>query len=262
MAIRIVLQARMNSHRRPGKTLADLGGRPLLERCLERLRVVLRRGGTAWQLLVATTTDPEDDVVAQTAARCGVRTLRGSADDVLARYVQAAADLSPTDVVVRATADNPLYCPELTLRLVTDFLKMHDDYRGVDPLSPTVPEACSVRALRAMAARDDLDDYCHEHVTPFFRRDGTPFRARRLPPTWAGLDPSVRLTVDTPDDVAAMDRLYRTLIGLTGEDRPETWTMAQIYAVARGLAESSSPTKTDAAPPSEVDSSISRTPLG
>lgn len=225
----------MGSKRRPGKTLADLGGRPLLARCLERLASIVERGGPSWQLIVATSTAPSDDVVAALAERLGYRCVRGSEENVLSRYVLATNDLSDDDLVVRATADNPLYDADLTLRLVAEHLAAHNDYTGIDPLSPSVPEVLRVGTLRAVAVRSDLDDYCREHVTPYFRRDWTPFKAVRLPPTWNGLDPSVRLTVDTPEDIAFMDRLYRTLIALSGEDRPATWPMEQIYATARGL---------------------------
>lgn len=236
MTIRIVLQARMGSRRRPGKTLADIGGRPLLTRCLERLATVCRRGGPAWQLVVATSTAASDDAVARLAEQLGYLCLRGSEEDVLARYLQATADLADDDVVVRATADNPLYCPQRTFRLVAEHLAVDEEYTGLDPLSPLVPEVIRVGAFREMAARTDLDNYCHEHVTPFFRRDGAPFRARRLRPDWSDIDPTIRLTVDTPEDIAAMDRLYRTLIALTGEDDAPSWTLDQIQQTARGLA--------------------------
>jgi spore coat polysaccharide biosynthesis protein SpsF len=238
MRTRIVLQARMGSQRRPGKTLADIGGRPLLERCLERLAAVVERGRSRWELLVATSTAPGDDAVARLAEQLGYRSVRGSEENVLSRYVLATNDLADEDLVIRATADNPLYDVALTHRLVAEHLASHNDYTGLDPLSPSVPEVLRVRTLRAVALRNDLDDYCREHVTPFFRREWTPFKAVRLPPTWSGLDPSIRLTVDTPEDIAFMNRLYRTLIGLTGEDRPATWTQAQIYGTARGLAAS------------------------
>lgn len=236
MTIRIVLQARMGSRRRPGKTLADIAGRPLLARCLERLAAVCRLGGPAWQIVVATSTAASDDAVARCVEQLGYLCVRGSEEDVLARYLQATADLADEDVVIRATADNPLYCPQRTFRLVAEHIAVEEEYTGLDPLSPLVPEAFRVGAFRAMATRDDLDEYCHEHVTPFFRRDGAPFRARRLAPSWAGIDPSIRLTVDTQEDVEAMDRLYSTLIALTGEDAAAEWSLEQIQETARGLA--------------------------
>jgi len=236
MIVRMVLQARMGSKRRPGKTLADIGGRPLLVRCLERLAEVRRTGGEAWQLIVATSTCPGDDAVARLAQQLGYRCVRGSEDDVLNRFMLAVGDLHDDDLVIRATADNPLYDAERTRQLVHEHLAAGDDYTGLDPLSPSVPEVMRVRALRTAAASPSLDDYAREHVTPFFRGPNSSLRCRLLPPTWSGLDPSLRLTVDTPDDMDFMNRLYRTLTLFLGEDRPAAWTLDQIYGVAKGLA--------------------------
>jgi spore coat polysaccharide biosynthesis protein SpsF len=232
--IRIVLQARMGSSRRPGKTLADVAGKSLLARVLERISAA-RREGRRWQMVVATSTAAIDDPVEDEAVRLGYGCVRGSERNVLARYLDAIRDLEDDDVVVRATADNPLYCPLRTGRLVAEHLASPHVYTGVLDLSPLVPEAVRVGALRQLSIRDDLNDYCREHVTPFFRRESPPAVSRVLPPTWAGMDPSIRLTVDTPEDLLRVNRIYRTLIELTGRDRPADWTLEQIYGVARGL---------------------------
>jgi spore coat polysaccharide biosynthesis protein SpsF len=236
--VRIVLQARMGSLRRPGKTLADVAGKSLLARCVERLEAVRRyvRGGA--EILVATSRARSDDAVEREAARLGYGCVRGSEENVLARYLAATADLRAGDLVVRATADNPLYCPVLTARLVAEHRDGADVYTGIVPeLSAIVPEVFQTGALRAMAMRTDLDDYCREHVTPYFRREGTPFRVRWLPRTWAGLDPTLRLTVDTQEDVERADAVYRELIALTGKDDAPTWRLEAIYGVARALVE-------------------------
>ncbi|MGC3971968.1 MAG: hypothetical protein QM775_32890 [Pirellulales bacterium] len=219
--IRIVLQARMGSARRPGKTVADVAGRTLLERCLERLAAARALGAACvqearWELVVATSALSADDPIARIAERCGIGCVRGSESDVLDRYLQATADLEERDVVVRATADNPLYCPDLTVRFVERHLDSGSDYTGIaEALSPTVPEVLRVGVLRAVAAEPDVDDYCCEHVTPYLRRGGSMFAVELLPQNWCELDPSLRLTVDTPDDLARMNALYETLLGLT-----------------------------------------------
>jgi spore coat polysaccharide biosynthesis protein SpsF len=232
--IRIVLQARMGSSRRPGKTLADVAGKSLLARVLERLNAA-RRPARRWQMVVATSTATIDDPVEDEAVRLGYGCVRGSERNVLARYLDATRDMADDDVVVRATADNPLYCPLRTNRLVAEHLGSSNVYTGVFDLSPVVPEAVRVGALRELSVRSDVNDYCREHVTPFFRRESPPASSRVLPPTWAGMDPALRLTVDTPEDLVRVNRIYRTLIELTGADRPADWTLEQIYGIARGL---------------------------
>src|SRR5215470_7803700 len=91
----------MASTRLPGKALASIGARTLIGHCLTRLRIA-----SAAPVVLATTTNPEDDVLVATAAKYGVTAFRGSADDVLGRYVLAAQSIGAR-LVVRATGDNP-----------------------------------------------------------------------------------------------------------------------------------------------------------
>ncbi|MBA4020649.1 MAG: hypothetical protein C0483_26110 [Pirellula sp.] len=241
LTVRIVLQARMGSLRRPGKTVADIAGRTLLARCVERLTAARNLGARTmpqarWELVVATSRLSADEPIARAAEAMGCGCVRGSESDVFARYLTSTCELNNADVVIRATADNPLYCPERTVRLVEHHLLSGAVYSGIaEALSPSVPEVFRVGALRAASLRSDLDAYCREHVTPCFRRDGSPFRRELLTPTWAGLDPDLRLTVDTPADLSNMNALYNALISLTGADEPASWSLAQIYGTARGL---------------------------
>ena len=97
----IVLQARLGSSRLPGKVLAPIGGRTVLEHCLTRLA---QRG---FPIVVATTERSEDDAIEIAARRLGALVCRGSEHDVLDRYIQAARQCELTEIV-RATADNPI----------------------------------------------------------------------------------------------------------------------------------------------------------
>ena len=90
--------------------MADIKGKPALVRVIERLR----RCRSVDQVMLATTTNPQDDVLAEVA---GVPVYRGSETDVLGRYA-AAARLIGADVVVRITADCPLLDPNVVDRAV------------------------------------------------------------------------------------------------------------------------------------------------
>src|SRR5581483_12157067 len=105
-AVRVVVQARMGSARLPGKVLADLAGHPMLEFVVRRLQAA----GAGLEVLVATSRSPADDAIDDLCRHLAVPCFRGSETDVLGRYLAATADLADEDVVVRATADNPLYC--------------------------------------------------------------------------------------------------------------------------------------------------------
>ena len=95
----IVLQARMASTRLPGKAIRQIAGRSLLTRCLSRLLV-----GEAAPVVLATTTNSEDDELEREAETAGVTTVRGSEDDVLGRFVLASSSAAAR-YVIRATAE-------------------------------------------------------------------------------------------------------------------------------------------------------------
>ncbi|MBU4057860.1 NTP transferase domain-containing protein, partial [Patescibacteria group bacterium] len=118
-----VIQARMGSTRLPGKTMMDLAGTPLLVRLLRQLAGAFSLD----EVVIATSIDPTDDVIAQFAVGRGVRVIRGSEQDVLSRYV-LAADAADADVVVRLTADCPLHSPDTVDEVVQAFLGARVDY--------------------------------------------------------------------------------------------------------------------------------------
>src|SRR3954453_13595344 len=101
-----ILQARMTSERLPGKVLADLAGRPMIEQQLRRLERCKRID----ELVIATTTNADDDPLVKLAARLGGRPSRGGGPHVPSRYAGAAREAS-ADLVVRLTSDCPLADP-------------------------------------------------------------------------------------------------------------------------------------------------------
>jgi spore coat polysaccharide biosynthesis protein SpsF len=200
--MRVVIQARVGSSRLPGKILAPLAGRPLLEYVVLRLTAAAAALPNG-EVVVATTTAAEDEATAAACRRLGVPCFRGHATDVLGRYLAAAADLADDDLVVRATADNPFYCPRRTGLIITHHQTERADYTCVENLSYVVPEVMTAGGLRRMERLAHSAE-CREHVTPLFRQTGQPFRTSILPAGWQGLRPDRRLTVDTPEDLSRM----------------------------------------------------------
>jgi len=201
MTSAIVLQARMGSTRLPGKVLALLGGRTVLAHCIERLRV-----RSALPIIVATTTQAEDDVVAREATRLAAGVVRGPADDVLGRYAMAVRMYGLEDLV-RATADNPavdLDAAQRTLALLHRAGVDHVVERGL-PVGAAV-EAVSAKAL-LLADEVATEPYDREHVTPLIRRDPR-FRALVAIAPGRVRAPKLRLTIDTPEDLDFVRRVF------------------------------------------------------
>ena len=103
-----IIQARMSSTRLPGKVLRDIAGEPMLARVIERAK----RAKLVDEVVLATTTDPSDDPVAEFCAERGYNFTRGSLNDVLDRYYQAAKEYK-AEVIVRLTADCPVLDPDV-----------------------------------------------------------------------------------------------------------------------------------------------------
>ncbi len=204
-----VIQARMTSTRLPGKVLADVGGRPMLEQLLRRLAMTR----SVDEFVVATTENHSDDPIAALATRLFVRCHRGSEDDVLARIVDAAR-AARAEVVVRVTADCPLLDPALVDEVVdTIVADPHCDYAS-NVLERTYPRGLDVEAVRMDAlervAATATSREAREHVTwHIVREDPTSFRVASVRAEDDNTD--LRWTVDTEDDLYLARLIYTGL---------------------------------------------------
>lgn len=215
----IILQARFASSRLRGKALEPIGSRVLLEHCLRRLLA----SGMA-QVVLATTTNPEDDALAAVATRLGVPSLRGDVDDVLGRYVAAAAAFG-LDPIVRATGDNPGVDIQAARRVLAAMAATGADYVREDglPVGAAV-EGMTYAALSRAAMGAQLSED-REHVTTFLKRNPQAFRLVPLLAPAPLYRPDVRLTVDTHDDLEHV----RAVFGRTRSDMP---TLHELIAAA------------------------------
>jgi len=223
----VVVQARMGSTRLPGKVLMDLAGRTVLDHVLSRCQAI--PGVDA--VICATTVKPDDDPVAAEAERLGASVFRGDEADVLGRYLGAARS-AEADVVLRVTSDCPLIDPEVC-RAVLDLRAREDADYAANNTPPSWPhgldcEAFTVAALAKADAETD-EPYDREHVTPWLRH--TPGLRRANLPKPGRPEPDRRWTLDTPDDLAGLRRLFARLPG----DRIAGWEEA--LAASADIAE-------------------------
>lgn len=202
----IVLQARLSSVRCPGKVLAPVAGRPLLAFCVERL---LASG--VGPVVVATSTEPEDDAIAHAGAALGARVCRGPLDDVLGRFVLAAQDW-PGPFLIRATADNPAVDIDAPRRVLQQLVA------GADYVVESgLPYGAAVEGVRASALRDAagraFNAFDREHVTPWIRQRPEEYAVSQPSAPVQLHRPDLRLTVDTPDDLEFVRRVFGELGG-------------------------------------------------
>ncbi len=199
-----LIAVRMHSTRLPRKALLPLAGRPAIEHLIDRLKLAK----TPASIVLCTSTHPDDEVLVEVAERCGIKWFRGSEDDVMQRFLDAA-DREGADVVVRATGDDVLLDPAYLDRAVAFHLSKNADYTAYPGLPKGMEtEILSVGMLRAAHAMAE-DPSFSEYMTFYLRRPDV-FRVSDMPVGEADRRP-YRLTLDTEEDYRLLQEIFERL---------------------------------------------------
>ena len=196
MQLGVVIQARMRSQRLFGKVLMPIGNRPLLGHVTGRLHLL----SNPVQVIVATSLQAADAVIARWCEDSGIACFRGSELDVLDRYYECARHYG-FNTVVRLTADNPFTDIEELDRLIELHLADRNDYThsfGALPIGVGA-EIFGFAALER-SHRDGHEPRYREHVNEYMIENQELFRTGILAVPAAKHCPDLRLTVDTEED--------------------------------------------------------------
>jgi spore coat polysaccharide biosynthesis protein SpsF len=230
-----IVQARVSSTRLPAKILLDLAGKPALERCVD----CIRRMASIQKIVIATTIQPKDEMVVWAAKKLGVEVWRGSEQDTLSRYYDAASNHA-ADIVVRFTSDCPLLDPTISDNVVETFLdKMETsdpwDYasnhfdrklpRGLDT------EVMTFKALER-AHHEAKSSAEREHVTPYLYQHPELFRCGSVLPELSQDYSHLRWTLDTLDDYHFLNSVFHHL-----GDAASNTTMDRVLEILRARPE-------------------------
>jgi spore coat polysaccharide biosynthesis protein SpsF len=202
MRIGAIIQARMHSTRLQGKILLPLpfhSSDALLSWPIKEIK----KSKLVQHVILATSINAENDVLADFANKQEVHLFSGSEDDVLMRFVEAAA-LYNLDIIVRLTGDNPVIDAGIVDELITKHTSGGYDYSySVNlPVGMNI-EVITASALNKLPGRPDLTQADKEHVTNFFTRLNLNKILRYQVDTTLNKD--VRLTVDFPGDYAMIN---------------------------------------------------------
>jgi len=210
--ILIVLQARTGSSRLPGKILLPLAGKPMLLRMYDRVAAAK----TQKEIVIATTTEPEDDAVVELCINNNIKYFRGHPTDLLDRHYKAGLAFG-ADTVVKIPSDCPLICPNVIDDVLNLYLENRDKYDYVSNLHPaTHPDGNDVEVIPAnileQAWKEAGRDFEREHTTPFIWERPERFRIGNL--EWeTGLDLSMshRFVMDYEEDYQFIKKIYNEL---------------------------------------------------
>lgn len=200
--ISIITQARMTSSRLPGKVMCEVAGKSMLLHHIERLR----KNGHS--VIIATTMNPEDDVIDSFALTHSIPCYRGDEHDVLGRFYHAN-QMFPADIIVRVTSDCPLIDSELIQQGIEKYIELNDDRSYVSNCFPRTYargfdfEIFSA-AMLAEAQLKASSQHEREHVTPYMREHYANYMHNISQERENG---ALRLTLDTPEDLRVLTHI-------------------------------------------------------
>lgn len=208
----VVVQARTASTRLPGKILKPIFGKPLLLLQLERILAAK----TTFELVVATTTDKQDDPIMTLCKENKINFFRGHPTDLLDRHYSAAIEFE-ADSVVKIPSDCPLIDPEVIDKVLNFYLENLIKYDYVSNLHPpTYPDGNDVEIMPLrileIAYKEAEKDFEREHTTPFIWDQPSRFRIGNVAME-NGLDLSMthRFTIDYPEDFEFIKAVYEEI---------------------------------------------------
>lgn len=202
-----IIQARCGSTRFPNKIFANLCGKPLIWHVINRLKFSKRID----KIILATTTNPKDDILAQWANDNEVTCFRGSENDVLSRFYYAN-EMAKGDYIVRITADDPFKDPQIIDQAIDLLIENKCDY-VCNNFPPTYPEGLDCEVLTAeslnISQQNSTDDYEREHVTQYIYHNSSSFKMMNL--SYCENLSHLRWTIDTDLDFEMAKVIYEAL---------------------------------------------------
>lgn len=208
-----IIQARLSSTRLPNKILLPFyQGKSILDLLIDKLLSF-----PDYKIILATSTNKENDLLEEIADRRNILCFRGSENDVLKRFIDAAKFFNVTDII-RICSDNPF----LEIESLKELIEC--DKSGIDYVSFKVNGKPSIKThfgfwaeyvtLSALEKVMNLtsDNLYHEHVTNYIYAHNELFILK-----WINTNSvlegrnDIRTTIDTKEDFFVVQKMYKTL---------------------------------------------------
>jgi len=207
MKVVAIIQARCGSTRFPDKVFADICGKPLIWHVVNRLKF----SKTIDEIVLATTLNPLDDKLYTWAVANKISIFRGSENNVLNRYYEAAKKYN-ADIIIRITADDPFKEPFIIDQAVCKLQKENLDF-VCNNFPPSFPEGLDIEVFTFHALEvEELNSnssFEREHVTQYFYHHPPFFKMSNISHL---KDLSyLRWTIDTVEDLKMVQQIYFSL---------------------------------------------------
>lgn len=206
-----IVQARVGSTRLPNKIILPFfKGKSILELLISKLKNV-----EGAKVILATSTNKENDLLEQIARQNGVFCFRGSENDVIQRFIDAADEYG-VDEIIRVCSDNPFLELASIYKLVHLAKNSNNDYisfnmGGVPSIKTHYgfwTEFVRLDTLKKVVSLTDEQLY-HEHVTNYIYTHPDTFSIKWIEgPSILDTHPEIRLTIDTKEDFDNVKQIY------------------------------------------------------
>ncbi|NKQ38596.1 MAG: acylneuraminate cytidylyltransferase [Methanosarcinales archaeon] len=201
-----ILQARTSSTRLPRKVVMTIRGKSLLEYQIERIKLSEKID----KLVIATSTNSEDDIIVKIAKKCEVDYYRGDLNNVLERFYGVCKKYNP-NAIVRLTGD----CPLIDCQIIDDIIAIYKKNRNYDlvvnTFNRTFPDGMDVELLSLDAFeqiyKNSKTKEEKEHVTHYIYTNPSNFKVFNY--SYRSDFSHLRLTVDEIEDFELVSKIYR-----------------------------------------------------
>ena len=203
----MILQARIGSSRLPGKVLKQIAGRPLIQFQIDRIR----KSKLLNNLVVAIPIETENDPLEKYLHSENIEVYRGAENDVLSRF-EGVISKTTAEVIIRSTADCPLFMSEILDEMLETFYQSDLDYLS-NSISPTYPDGLDVEIFTKTAfnilLRTNPSKLQRQHVTLGFYDGTNSFMTQNFANK---IDLSLeRWTVDYQEDFDFVEKIFEKL---------------------------------------------------
>jgi len=200
----VTVTVRMKSERLPQKAMKLLEGKSLIEHLIERLKMTKLPD----EIILCTSTNPQDDVLVKVAKKNDIEAFRGDETDVLDRLLKAAKKYN-VDFIVSTTGDNPFTEPRYVDKLIEKFRKTNADYITCFGLPfGAFSYGVKIKVLETVVKLKKEKD---TEIWGVYFSHSKMFHVEKVEVEEELRHPEIRLTVDTPKDFRFIQEIFRKL---------------------------------------------------
>lgn len=204
MKVGFLITARMKSTRLPKKLTLKIDNREIIALMIDRLKLAK----TLDEIIIATSTNPQDDILCEIAERENIKYFRGSEEDVLERLYYAAKKYN-LDYLINLTADCPLVAYDFIEKAVKKYKKTSADLITCYGL----PHGFYFWGIKISALKKILEikDDIHTEVWSKYFNDTGLFNVLDMKIPSKFYRKNFRLTLDYPEDYKFFKELFNKM---------------------------------------------------